>query len=159
MSWNTFISTKETNNDDGNIFQRAVKVIFEEQDMRTLNASRMQSMQAMNDPTLFQWGGVDLCCPPNAPFGTNHQVQTSSNMNANEMPDTNTMNDKSPDHSPKASVNLYLPFDEWEELKCILLTQSKYFSEATSQATAMIKLGGKKDNGSHERAKLTFLAM
>ncbi|GFH44424.1 hypothetical protein CTEN210_00898 [Chaetoceros tenuissimus] len=157
LSWNTFISTKESNNEDRNIFQRAVKVIFEEQDMRILNASRMQSIEAMNDPALFQWGGVDLCCPPDAPFGTNHQVQTLEDKNANEIPDM--ANDKSSKQSPKASVNLYLPFDEWEELKCILLAKSKYFSEATSQATTIIKLGGKKDNGSHGRAKLSFLAM
>jgi hypothetical protein len=152
LSWNSLMAIKT---EGGSVcFRRAVKVIYEEQDaafMRSMNSAEKNA----SDPTLFQWGGIDLCCPPNQMEGAPLQTQVKNQ----SMPiagENDTTADASSNEA-RASVNLYLSHDEWEELRDILQCQSKYFAAATSQATVSMKLGagGEMQGG---KARLSFLS-
>jgi len=147
LSWSSLMAIKASAGDL--CFRRAVKVIYEEQDaalMRSTNDA--DADRDASDPALFQWGGIDLCCPPN--------MQKPSKVEDQPILEGNDDNSllKS---STKASVNIYLAHDEWDELRDILQCQSKYFSEATSRATVMMKFGVGGESQAN-KARLSFLS-
>ena len=144
LSWSSLVAIKTRG---GSVcFRRAVKVIYEEQDAKFMRSLTNKERYA-SDPTLFQWGGIDLCCPPN-------QTQFEPVEIANQPIPIAEEDDAIVKTSIEASVNLYLSHDEWEELRDILRCQSKYFSAATSHATVSMKFGGTRV----DKARLSFLS-
>jgi len=131
LSWNTVMATKSS---DGELdFRRVVKVVFDEADAGLLSASTTADGEN-DDPMTFSWGGVDLCCPPNRQ-AMNSNTSGERNQEAQEM----KMGQET--KVTKASVNLYLSSDEFEELRDELVDNNKFFSTALSSATVMLKLG------------------
>ena len=130
LSWNTSIAMK---GDNGVLdFRRAVKIIFQDVDATLLlSADAEKDSNDPMDPMQFSWGGVDLCCPPTSNGAQSHrnmeQYQDGTNVG-------------------RASVNLFLSIDEWQELRDNFVANSKLFPEAISQATVTLKLGGGDSN-------------
>ena len=138
LSWNTSMAIKGAN---GILdFKRVVKIIYEQIDATELLGST--DHRNNDDPFTFNWGGIDLCCPPKA----------SKSKGAKEPQDAGTY---------KSSVNLYLSHDEWKELLTSLENNSKYYSEVVSKTTVMIKLGDryKNEQSGESGASLSFAAV
>ena len=102
-------------------FKRVVKVIYE------ITVDQETEHDA-DDPMNWTWGGVDLCCLPD---GSSAQTTQKDVTEPTKL-------------SSAASVRLWLSQEEWDELNQALVESSKYFSNAVTDATILVKLGPQK---------------
>jgi len=149
LSWNTLLAVKDSK--DVLDFKRAVKVICEEIDAALILSNEMSNDDTA-DPMSLNWGGVDLCCPP---FSTDHRTNGTTTVNQNSQREDTGSNMSS---ATRASVKIYLPEDEWKELRATLEKGGTFFSNSLRNATVLLKLGV--DGGvSKENPYLSFLSL
>jgi len=141
-------------------FKRIVKVVFEETDSNAL--SNLRSDEDITDPTMFRWGGVDLCCPPDQAFSFHSRTSQKSSSAATTQIKASSKETKIDDQmatTPQASVNIYLSSEEVVELDQILNRGRSFFSSEISDATTM---GFKMTAGrkvSDPKTSLSFLTL
>jgi hypothetical protein len=132
LSWNSFVQTVNENNMNNNnavgssTFERVVKVIHEEIDDQNHNLAQNSFDSA--DPMNFSWGAYDLCCPPPQQAAST----TAERIVPNNSPISTTT---------KASVQIHLQEDEWNELRNSLHHGSDTIPRAISNTTVLLKLG------------------
>jgi hypothetical protein len=122
LSWETrlAVSSKTAMVDEAGAehphFQRVAKVVYEE------SIDRVE--EELSDPMVWNWAGVDLCCPtPKSKEGISR--------------DTNKIAS-----AENASVRMVLSRDEWEELKLSIIEGSKqFFAREIVDATISLKVG------------------
>ena len=151
LSWNTFMRTMKKKRGDDIInqhntlkFDRIAKVIYEE--IHDLNGHLdINNKNDITDPMNFSWGGFDLCCPPPGIVKSTKMDDTKKYMQ-NFTPDSNN-----------ASVQIYLPEDEWVQLRDALITGSTLFPNDISAATVQLKLGS--EESKRKKAVLSLLRL
>jgi len=147
ISWDSMLDYLENSKKNSFVtLKKAVKVIFEERyEWRTKKVNKNQFNPFLKDTdsssvdgdgddpaTLWNWGGVDLCCPLGGKSGIMNESSKST-----------------------ASVRLRLTNEQWENLKNKLEEGSKYFPKSTSEGTVQLKLGA----NTKSKAKLSFITL
>jgi hypothetical protein len=125
VSWDTNMATTfiEESSSQRLHFQRVAKIVFEETHDKLANSSNNKN--ASDDPTTWEWGGVDLCCTP-----LNNKVGDDGPSDEN-----NSTNGK------VSTVRVYLQQDEYDEVLHSLREGSGLFSKAVAEATTLVKMG------------------
>jgi hypothetical protein len=131
LSWDTLMATAshaDAKSDEGAKaqFHKVLKVIFEETSSLDMTS---------DNPMDWQWGGIDLCCPPLQSKGIRLGVVD------NDESDLDKMIFSASRQTKVTSVRICLSVGEWHELRHSLVHQSKYFSESVRDAVVMTKLG------------------
>lgn len=141
LSWNTIMRISNTSRRGKNVhnndvrFRRIAKVIYEEIDNQN-HRLLVDDKSDGNDPIIFSWGSIDLCCPPSG-----GRIISRGNRAVNEQHRDMKRNVSNVISESKACVQIHLPEDEWIQLREALREGNDLIPNVISDSTVMLKLG------------------
>jgi len=146
LGWDTKIATRETTVPGGQeellTFNMFIKVIYVEKEDYVIT-----SLESEITEYDWDWDKMDFCCPPSG--------ITTIKDRTNKLMGNREDNPASMESKKKASVRIYLSFDESKELLDSLRLGSSFFPQIFNNWTLQYELG--KQNVCNEKACISML--